>query len=82
MNEKERILIELCTEKKLNVGNTLFEKNEIHKFTWLSGMDGRKSLLDLILVQEEDRNKLLDVNVFRGAGGGISDHYLVLVKIK
>ena len=34
-------------------------------------MDDRKSLLDLMLVQEEERNKLLDVNVFRGAEGGL-----------
>ena len=37
-------------------------------------MDDRKGLLDLIVVQEEERNKLLDLNVLRGAGGGISDH--------
>ena len=29
------------------------------------------------MVQEEDRNKLLDVNVFRGAGRGILDHHLM-----
>ena len=43
-------------------------------------MDGHKSLMDLIVVQEEEeegRNKLLDVNVFRRAGGGISDHHLI-----
>ena len=32
----------------------------------MSGVDGRKSLLDLIVVQEKDSNKPLDVNVFRG----------------
>ena len=34
-------------------------------------VDDRKSLLDLMLVQEEERNKLLGVNVFRGAEGGL-----------
>ena len=48
----------------MSLGNTLFEKNYI-KFTWVSGVDGRKSLLDLIVVQEKDSNKPLDVNVFR-----------------
>ena len=51
-------------------GNTFSEKKDIHKFTWVSGMDDHKSLLDFIVVQEEKRNKLLDVNVLRGAGGG------------
>ena len=44
------------------------EKKYIHKFTWVNGVDGRKSLMDRIVVQEENSNKLLDVNLFRGAG--------------
>ena len=35
--ENERKLIELCMEKKLGMGNTIFEKKDIHKFTWVSG---------------------------------------------
>ena len=31
----------------------------------------KKNLMDLIVVQEDDTNKLLDLNVFRGAGRGI-----------
>ena len=57
-------------------------KRDIRKFTWVSGGDDRKSLLNFIVVQEEERNKLLDVNVLRGAGGGISDHPLVISKIR
>ena len=60
----------------------LFEKKDIHRFTWASGVDGRKSLLYFIVVQEEERNKPLDVNVLRVAGGGISDHHLVIAKIR
>ena len=44
-------------------------------------MYDRKSLLDLIVVQEEKRNKHLDVNVFKGAEWGISKHYLLASKI-
>ena len=40
MNENERKLIEISTEKRLSLGNTFFEKRDIHKFTWVSGMDG------------------------------------------
>ena len=39
-------------------------------------------LLDLTVVQEEGRNKLLDVNVFRGAGWGIADYHLVVAKLR
>ena len=31
-------------------------------------------------MQEEERNKCLDVNVLGGAGRGISDHHLVIAK--
>ena len=45
-------------------------------------MDDRKSLLALIMVQEEEGNKHFDVNVLRGVGGGISDHHLAIAKIR
>ena len=38
-------------EKKWNVINTLFQKRDIHKFTWVSGVDGLKSLLDFVVVR-------------------------------
>ena len=64
--------------KQTECGKYVFEKKDIHNFTWPSGVGDRKSLLDFIVVQEEDRNKLLDVNVLSGAGGGLSDHLLVI----
>ena len=46
-------------------------------------MVNHKRLLDLLVVQEEERNKLLDVNVLTGeGGGGVSDHHLVVAKIR
>ena len=82
MNENGRKLIGLCMEKKLSVGNTSSGKEDIHKFTWTIGVDDRKSLLDLLVAQKEDRNKLLDVNVLRGAGWEILGHHLVISKIR
>ena len=82
MNDNGRKLIELCKEKKLSVENTFSEKRETHKFTWVSEVDVYKRILDLILVEEEERNKLLDVNVLRGAVRGILDHHLVVAKIR
>ena len=48
----------------------------------MSEVGGRKSLLDFIMVHRENRNRTLDVNVLRGAGGGISDHNLVVTETK
>ena len=38
----------------------------MHIFAWMSGVGGIKSMLDFVLVSEEDRRPL-DVNVFRDA---------------
>ena len=81
-NKNGRKLMEMCTEKRLSAGNTFFEKRDIHKSTWVSGVGDRKSLLDFIVMQDEERNKLLDVNVLRGVGRGISDHHLIIAKIR
>ena len=48
----------------------------------MSGEDGCKSILNVIVVWEEDRDKLLDVKEFRGAGEEILDHHLLLAKIR
>ena len=56
----------------LSGDNNFFEKKNIHKFTWMSGVYDSESLLELIVAQDEDRNKLLDANVFRGVGRAIS----------
>ena len=60
-------------------GNTFFEKN-INKFIWVNCVNGSKNLLDFIPSREEDRKRLLYVNVFWDAGMGISDYYLTLTK--
>ena len=48
-----------CVQKRGRVWEICsLGKKDIHKFTWASGVDDRKSLLDLIVVQEKERNKL------------------------
>ena len=42
------------------MGNKFLEKKDIHKLTWASEVDDCERLRDLIVVQEEKRNKLLD----------------------
>src|ERR1051325_2683006 len=54
----------------------------VYIYTWVSGVNGEKGLLDFVCVSWEWRSRLLDVNVLRGAAMGISDHYLVVAKIK
>ena len=39
-------------------------------------------MIDLILIEESMKNRLIDVTVRRGVAGGISDHFLVECKVK
>ena len=81
MNENGRKLIEMCTEKRLSLGNTFFEKKDIRKFIWVRGVNNRESLLGFIVVQEKERDKLLDINLLRfmkrwtGRGVSMEERY-------
>ncbi|XP_071539225.1 craniofacial development protein 2-like [Panulirus ornatus] len=75
-------LVDLCAEKGLMIGNTWFKKQDIHKYTYVSRRDGQRALLDYMLIDRRAKERLLDVNVLRGATGGMSDHYLVEAMVK
>ena len=45
-------------------------------------MGQERSLIDYVLVYEKSKNLLEDVNVYRGAAGGMSDHCLVEAKVR
>ena len=84
MNESGERLIGLCTERELIVANTWFRKHLNHKYTWQRQAHGNvvdRALMDYIIISKECIGRLLDVNVLRGAGRGISDHFLVEGKL-
>ena len=41
-----------------------------------------KALMDYVLLPRRMLGRLLDVTVWRGEGGGISDHFLVVARLK
>jgi len=75
-------LIEVCMANRFIIGNTWFIKKLNHKLTWVSGVNGERGLIDYICIRKKIRDRLLDVNVLRGSARGISDHFLVLAKIR
>ena len=81
VNENGERLVEMCSERRLIVGNTWFQKRMIHKYTWERENGMEKSLIDYVLVEERSKSSLKDVTVYRGAAGGMSDHYLVEAKV-
>ena len=82
INENGTKLVEMCIARELIIGNTWFKKRLIHKFTWVSGVNGERALLDYVCLEQKVKNRLIDVNVLRGAAMGISDHFLVEAKLK
>ena len=77
VNENGERLVEVCCKRRLSIGNTWFEKRLIQKYTREGENGQERSLIDYVLVDEKSKNLLEDVNVYRGAAGGMSDHYLV-----
>ena len=84
-NENGRKVIDFCEERGMCVSNTFFKHKSIHKYTRVGvGRDGIevKSMIDLVLVKKEMLKYMLDVKSVRCLEMGLSDHYVVLCKIK
>ena len=84
-NDSGDRLISMCIDQELAIGNTFFKKKKKNKYTWARVAGGRvveRALMDYVLVSKKILGRLLDVHVFRGEAGGISDHYLVQGRIK
>ena len=82
VNENGERLVEVCSERRLSIGNTWFQKRLIQKYTREGENGQERSLIDYVLVDEKSKKLLEDVNVYRGAAGGMSDHYLVEAKVR
>ena len=79
-NDNGKRLLEFCATNGLIISNTWYQHKEIHQFTWECRGRGLKSILDYFLVRREDRRRVKDTKVVRGAEIG-SDHYLELLKL-
>ena len=70
----------MCAEKKLVVGNSWSKEKDVRKYTWLRMAEGRmvdRALMDYVLLPKRMLVRVLDVTVWRGEGGVMSDHRLV-----
>ena len=82
VNENGERLVEVCSKKRLGMGNTWFQKRLIQKYAREGENGQERSLIDYVLVDEKSKNLLKDVNVYGGAAGGMSDHHLAEAKIR
>ena len=77
--------MEFCAERGLCVSNIYFEHKNSHKYTRVTrGQDGAevKSMIDLVLVKKDMLRFVQGVRGVRGMGRGISDHHVVLCKVR
>src|SRR5215469_8611867 len=81
-NENGESLIELCLSSGLRIMNTYFRKRRDNKLTWRSEINGEGALMDYVCVAGRECTRIVDVTVRKRAGGGLSDHYLVVGKMK
>ena len=84
-NVSEERLLELCSEFKFYTGNTYFRKKGINQFTWQRIDNERlvvRAMMDYVLVEKNVQGRLVDVHVSWGAGRGVSENFLVVVKVK
>ena len=67
------------------MGNSWFKKNDEYKFTWLRMVEGRvvdRALMDYVFSTKRMLGRLLDVKMWRGERGGMSDHCSVEARFK
>ena len=84
-NENGKVLIDFCKSRDMCVSNTFFAHKSIHQYTRVKEKaDGRveRSMIDFVLVKKEMLKYVMDVRVVRGLSMDISDHIVVLCKIK
>ena len=65
-------------------GHSWLKKKDMFKYMWLNGgrKGGRQGIDGYVLLPKRMLGRLLHVKVWRGEGGGMSDHFLVEARLK
>ena len=74
----------MCVEQELVIGNSLFQKKGINKYTWITVANGRvkqRALMDYVFITKRMVSRLKDVHVLRSVAAGVSYHFLVEAKV-
>ena len=80
MNTNGLMLLQLCNEFDLVIGNTLFQQADKYKVTWMHPRSKNWHMLDYVIVRKRDRQDLRLVRVCRSAECW-TDHRLVRAKL-
>ena len=67
------------------MGNTYFKQKNLHKYTRMArgqNVVEVKSMIDQVLLKKDMLCFVQDVRAMRGMGRGISDHHIILGKVR
>ena len=84
-NDSGRGVVEFYAERGLCVGNIYFKHRSLYKYARVARDQDRvevKSMTDLVFVKKDMLRYVQDVRVVRGIGRGLSDHHVVLSKVR
>ncbi|XP_068227651.1 craniofacial development protein 2-like [Palaemon carinicauda] len=80
-NKNGALLISFCSANNLVIGGILFQKKNIHKYTWTSPCGIYKRQIEHITINKERSGNLINVRSYRGADIS-SDHQLLIATLK
>ena len=80
-NSNGLLLLQMCAELELCIGNTMFQQKDKYKTTWMHPGSKQWHLIDYILTRKRDMRDFCSVRVMRGAECW-TDHRLVRAKVK
>ena len=80
-NERGQMLVDICIENRLVIGNSFFKHHPRRLFTWISPDGKTKNQIDYILVKKRWKSSIQKTKTYPGADCG-TDHGLLVSTIK
>jgi len=81
MNENGELFTDLCGQKDLVIGGTIFPHKDIHKAAWTAPDMSVKNQIDHVAISRRWRRALTDVRDYQGADAG-GDHELLIARLQ
>ena len=81
-NDNGRRVVELYAERNLYVGNIYIKHRSLFKYTRVARGQDRVEVKSMIVLVQVKKLLLQDVRAVRGMGRDLSDHHVVLCKIR